>query len=97
VTEDEHRTHLSWWSILAAPRLAGNDLRNMTPAILGILAHREVIAIDQDAAGSQGRLTTKSGDQEVWGKALSTAVGPRQSLLALLRRQRSPLMGRSLA
>jgi len=39
---------MSLWSILAAPLLAGNDLRNMTPAILEILTNREVIAVNQD-------------------------------------------------
>ncbi|HEY7393735.1 MAG TPA: alpha-L-fucosidase, partial [Gemmatimonadaceae bacterium] len=33
MTDDEYRTHMSLWSMLAAPLLAGNDLRTMTPAI----------------------------------------------------------------
>jgi len=71
MTDDEYRTHMSLWSILAAPLLAGNDLRNMTPAILEILTNREVIAINQDKDGKQGRRITKSGDQEVWARPLS--------------------------
>jgi alpha-galactosidase len=71
MNDDEYRTHMSLWSILAAPLLAGNDLRNMTPAIAGILMNREVIAVDQDKEGKQGRRITKSGDQEVWAKPLS--------------------------
>ena len=71
MTDDEYRTHMSLWSILAAPLLAGNDLRNMTPAILEILTNREVIAINQDTDGKQGRRITKSGDQEVWARPLS--------------------------
>ena len=70
MNDDEYRTHMSLWSILAAPLLAGNDLRNMTPAILEILTNREVIAVNQDKAGKQGRRIAKSGDQEVWAKAL---------------------------
>src|SRR2546423_4542329 len=70
MSDDEYRTHMSLWSILAAPLLAGNDLRNMTPAILEILTNREVIAVNQDKAGKQGRRIAKSGDQEVWAKAL---------------------------
>ena len=45
---DEYRTHMSLWSMLAAPLLAGNDIRNMTDDIKGILLNKEVIAIDQD-------------------------------------------------
>jgi len=71
MTDDEYRTHMSLWSILAAPLLAGNDLRNMNPAILEILTNREVIAIDQDKDGKQGRRIAKSEDQEVWAKSLS--------------------------
>ena len=71
MTDDEYRTHMSLWSILAAPLLAGNDLRNMTPTILEILINREVIAVDQDKDGKQGRRIAKSGDQEVWVRPLS--------------------------
>src|SRR6266852_7907696 len=71
MTDDEYRTHMSLWSILGAPLLAGNDLRNMTPAILEILTNREVIDINQDKDGKQGRRITKSGDQEVWARPLS--------------------------
>ena len=71
MTDDEYRTHMSLWSILAAPLLAGNDLRNMTPTILEILTNREVIGVDQDKDGKQGRRIAKSGDQEVWVRPLS--------------------------
>jgi alpha-galactosidase len=74
MTDDEYRTHMSLWSILAAPLLAGNDLRNMTPAVLEILTNREVIAINQDKDGKQGRRITRSGDREVWARPLSSAA-----------------------
>ena len=67
----EHQTHMSLWSILAAPLLAGNDLRTMPPSILAILTNREVIAIDQDKAGKQGTRLLKSGDQEIWVRDLA--------------------------
>ncbi len=49
ITADEYRTHMSLWSLLAAPLIAGNDLRNMTDETKSILLNREVIAIDQDS------------------------------------------------
>jgi alpha-galactosidase len=70
MNDDEYRTHMSLWSILAAPLLAGNDLRNMSPSILEILTNREVIAVNQDKAGKQGRRISKSADQEVWARPL---------------------------
>src|SRR5438477_9178651 len=71
MTEAEYQTHMSLWSILAAPLLAGNDLRNMSPQILAILTNREVIAVDQDKDGKQGKQVWKSGDQEIWTRSLS--------------------------
>jgi alpha-galactosidase len=50
MTDEEYRTHMSLWSLLAAPLLAGNDLRTMSGSIKEILTNREVIAIDQDSA-----------------------------------------------
>ena len=71
MTDAEYRTHMSLWAILAAPLLAGNDLRDMTPAITEILTNRDVIAVNQDAAGRQGRRVSASGEQEVWSRSLS--------------------------
>jgi alpha-galactosidase len=71
MTDAEYRTHLSLWAMLAAPLLAGNDLRSMTPATLAILTNREVIAVDQDKDGRQGTRAWKSGDQEVWTRPLA--------------------------
>ena len=71
MNDAEYQTHMSLWSILAAPLLAGNDLRNVSPSILAILTNREVIAIDQDKDGKQGRRVWKSGDQEIWVRDLA--------------------------
>jgi alpha-galactosidase len=71
MNEIEYQTHMSLWSILAAPLLAGNDLRNVAPPILAILTNREVIAIDQDKDGKQGRRVWESGDQEIWTRDLA--------------------------
>jgi alpha-galactosidase len=71
MTDVEYQTHMSLWSILAAPLLAGNDLRDMSPAISAILTNKEVIAVDQDAEGRQGRRLWNSGDQEIWARELS--------------------------
>jgi alpha-galactosidase len=71
MSEMEYKLHMSLWSILAAPLLAGNDLRSMSPEILAILTNREVIAVDQDKLGKQGKQVWKSGDQEIWRRELS--------------------------
>jgi alpha-galactosidase len=70
MTALEYRAHFSLWCMLAAPLMAGNDLKNMTPEIQQILTNKEVIAIDQDALGMEGRRVRKNGDSEVWAKQL---------------------------
>ena len=75
---DEYRTHMALWAILAAPLLAGNDLRSMTPETKDLLANAEVIAVDQDSKGVQGHRVWEEGTLEVWVKPLadgSYAVG----------------------
>jgi alpha-galactosidase len=71
MTDTEYRTHMSLWSMLAAPLLAGNDLRQMTPAIHDILTNAEVIAVDQDKDGKQGRRAWNGGEQEIWVRDLA--------------------------
>jgi alpha-galactosidase len=78
MTEDEYRTHMSLWVLLAAPLLAGNDLAKMTDADKRILLNADAIAIDQDSLGEQGDRLYQSGDLDVWTKPLSrgrVAVG----------------------
>ena len=67
----EYRAHFSMWCMVAAPLIAGNDLRSMTPETTKILTNKEVIAIDQDALGRQGRRIRDDGDLEVWVKEMT--------------------------
>jgi alpha-galactosidase len=66
----EYRTHFSLWCLLAAPLIAGNDLRTMSAEDRDILTNREVIAVDQDALGRQGTRLLARGPVEVWAKPL---------------------------
>ncbi len=70
MTDTEYRTHFSLWAILAAPLIAGNDLRNMRSEIHDILTNKEVIAVDQDPLGREGERVARSGDLEVWAKQM---------------------------
>lgn len=67
----EGRTMFSMWAMMAAPLLAGNDLRRMDRRTRATLTNRDVIAIDQDPAGVQGlRVSAKRG-RDVWVRPLS--------------------------
>ena len=70
LTLAENRTHFSWWAMLAAPLLAGNDLPNMKPEIKAILTNKDVVAIDQDSLGKQGTRAYSDGEVEVWTREL---------------------------
>src|SRR5882672_7434057 len=79
MTTTEYRSHFSLWCILAAPLMAGNDLKNMSPEIKEILTNQEVIAVDQDGLGLQGRRVARDGETEVWVKQLQD--GGRAAIL----------------
>src|SRR3972149_1355752 len=68
----EDRSHFSLWCMMAAPLIAGNDLRDMGKETIDILTNREVIAVDQDSLGIQGfRYNDNDNGLEVWVKPLS--------------------------
>jgi alpha-galactosidase len=71
MADAEYRTHMSLWSMLAAPLIAGNDVRNMSGSIRDILTNREVIEIDQDKAAHRPKRVWQSGHQEVWSRELA--------------------------
>ena len=67
----ESRAHFSLWCILAAPLMAGNDVRKMSDEIRAILTNKEVIAIDQDPLGKQGYQFMEHPGKQIWVKELS--------------------------
>ena len=69
----ESRAHFSLWCLIAAPLMAGNDVRHMTPEIRAILTDRDVLALDQDPLGKQGfrALAEPGKNLELWVKELS--------------------------
>jgi len=87
MTDDEYRAHFSLWAIMAAPLMAGHDVRTMSAATKEILLNREVIAVDQDSLGKQGMLVWEpTPELQVWSKPL--ANGSRA--VALLNRSTAP-------
>ena len=55
MTDAEYVTHFSLWAISKAPLVIGCDVRNMSAATLAILTNAEVIAVNQDPLGVQGK------------------------------------------
>jgi len=71
VTTEEYRAHFSLWAIMKSPLLIGCDVRSMSSATVNILSNAEVIAVNQDALGVQGKKVYKNGGLEVWAGPLS--------------------------
>jgi len=73
LTPAESRAHFSLWCMLAAPLIAGNDVRNMAPGVRDVLTNREAIALDQDPLGHEGFRFRVDAQKhvEIWAKELS--------------------------
>jgi alpha-galactosidase len=80
MNDTEYKSHFSLWCIMASPLIAGNDLRSMNQASKDILTASEVIAVNQDSLGKQGRRVKDLGELEVWSKTLNGS-GVRAVLL----------------
>lgn len=70
MTYEESKSHFSLWAMMAAPLILGNDLRHMTTETLDIITNAEVIAIDQDPLGRQGRRVLQGIDSDIYAKPL---------------------------
>ena len=47
-SDDEYKTHFSFWAMMGSPLMIGCDIRNMNDATRNILLNKDVIAINQD-------------------------------------------------
>ncbi|MFL5306666.1 MAG: glycoside hydrolase family 27 protein [Polyangia bacterium] len=87
MSADEDRSHFGMWAILAAPLIAGNDIRSMSATTKAILTNPDVIAVNQDPLGKQGTLVATPGTNlQVWSKQLS---GTNARAVALFNRSGS--------
>jgi alpha-galactosidase len=78
LTTDEQYTHMSLWSLLAAPLIIGADLTKLDAFTLSLLTNDEVLAINQDFLGKQAACVIHDGDLRVYAKPLENgdhAVG----------------------
>jgi hypothetical protein len=63
MNDAEYLTHFSLWAISKAPLLIGCDVNKMSAATLAILTNPEVIAVNQDSLGVQGRKVAFASSQ----------------------------------
>ncbi len=67
LSKDQSRVQMAIWSVLAAPLIMSNDLRDIDPTFVDILTNPNVIEINQDPIGHQGRRVYKD---TVWNIVL---------------------------
>jgi alpha-galactosidase len=78
LTPDEQYSHVSIYSLLAAPLIIGCPLEQLDSFTINLLSNDEVIAIDQDPLGKAGRLLINDDEVQIWMKPLedgSYAIG----------------------
>ncbi|WP_049569555.1 glycoside hydrolase family 27 protein [Streptomyces sp. SBT349] len=78
LTLTESRSHFALWALMAAPLMAGNDIRTMSADVSAILRNPRLLAVNQDPLGAGGRRVRDDGEVEVFAKSLSdgsVAVG----------------------
>ncbi|MCC9306559.1 NEW3 domain-containing protein [Kitasatospora sp. RB6PN24] len=71
MTTAEDRSEFSLWAEMAAPLISGADLRTASADTMAIYGNREVIAVDQDRLGKQGKPVSLSGGLDVLAKPLA--------------------------
>ena len=79
LTAPQSRSQMAIWSIMAAPLLISSDIRMIGSAFKKVLQNTDVIAIDQDVLGIQGKRIMAEGDAEVWVRDVTPVVGNQYS------------------
>jgi alpha-galactosidase len=66
LSDDEYRTQMTQWCMLASPLITSVDPRNLKALEKQILLNKPLIAVNQDARGVQARRVAGRGDTEIW-------------------------------
>jgi alpha-galactosidase len=89
LTQTEWRAMMTMWCLTNAPLFIGTNLHALAsrPDVLSILMNDEVLRIQGDLTGGQGRRlsSANASGTELWGKLLE----PRQIAMAVLNRGES--------
>ncbi len=78
LTPDEQYSYMAMWSLMASPLFFSGDMAKLDPFTLNVLCNSEVIDVDQDPLGRQGRIARRTDCDFVLAKDLedgSMAVG----------------------
>jgi len=70
LTKTEQITHITIWSMAAAPLLIGCDMSDMDEFTRAVLTNHDVIEVDQDPLGVQAVKVAEKGETLVWARPL---------------------------
>jgi alpha-galactosidase len=71
LTDDESRSQVALWSMMAAPMILSSDVGALSPAIVSALGNSALIAVDQDSAGHQAGVVSSSSSTDVLARPLA--------------------------
>uniref|UniRef100_A0A131Z618 Alpha-galactosidase n=1 Tax=Rhipicephalus appendiculatus TaxID=34631 RepID=A0A131Z618_RHIAP len=90
LTQEQAEVQMALWAILASPLLMSNDLRKIPEAAKKLLQHKEIIAINQDPLGIQGKRVFMDKDVSVWLRPITPLVdGMHSYAIAVLNHNTS--------
>nr|XP_018901717.1 PREDICTED: alpha-N-acetylgalactosaminidase-like [Bemisia tabaci] len=89
LTRDQAKMQMAVWAILAAPLLMSVDLHTIKHEFKEILQHKELIEINQDPWGLQGRRVLRERQIEIWKRELKPEdeYGSKYAVVIVSRRE----------
>ncbi|MBS1701825.1 MAG: NPCBM/NEW2 domain-containing protein [Armatimonadetes bacterium] len=87
LTKHEQVTHITMWSMLAAPLLLGCDLTRIDDFTLRLITNPDVIDVDQDTMGKAAVRVWQEGKVEIWKRPLDDG----SSAVAVFNRGHMPV------
>ncbi|MFJ5547965.1 ricin-type beta-trefoil lectin domain protein [Streptomyces sp. NPDC093225] len=71
LTDEEARSQVALWAMMAAPFILSSDVPSLTPAGLAALGNDDLIGLDQDALGRQAGVVATDGSTDVLARPLA--------------------------
>jgi alpha-galactosidase len=87
LTKAEQVTHITMWSMLAAPLLIGCDMASLDQWTIDLLTNDDVLAVDQDPLGKATSVKSKTDEFEIWARPLFDGT----IAVALFNKTKNPL------
>lgn len=71
MTDTEYQSQFNVWAEMASPLLLSTDLSKLTPAQVAVVSNPDVIAVDQDKLGVQGKIVQSGTGYDVLSRPLA--------------------------